>query len=142
MNFWDSSALVALLVQQKKTDAAMKIYEKDSSVPITWWASSLECLSAIRRLEREKVLTAEEASAAASALKTFSASWHEVAPTNAVRERAKRLVNVHPLKTADSLQLAAALIYSESSNLPGHFVSFDLQLNAAARKEGLEVLED
>ena len=36
--------------------------------------------------------------------------WVEVLASEAVRKRAERLVSVHPLRAADALQLAAALL--------------------------------
>ena len=51
---------------------------------------------------------------------------------------------MHPLKTADALQLAAAVAVAEDE--PGllGFVSFDARLNEAAGREGfaLRVSED
>jgi hypothetical protein len=38
-----------------------------------------------------------------------AARWTEVADIEHVRERAERLLAVHPLRAADALQLAAAL---------------------------------
>jgi predicted nucleic acid-binding protein len=51
-----------------------------------------------------------------------------------------RLLRVHPLRAADALQLAAALVGSAEnpSSLP--FVSADPRLNEAARKEGFRLL--
>jgi hypothetical protein len=59
-----------------------------------------------------------------------------------VREGARRLLRVHPLGTADSLQVAAALVAAEGvpSSLP--FVYLDGRLRAAAAREGLPVLPD
>jgi len=58
-----------------------------------------------------------------------------------VRDRARRLLEIHPLRAADSLQLAAALVASEEkpSQLP--FVSLDRNLARAAEKEGFELIE-
>jgi predicted nucleic acid-binding protein len=50
------------------------------------------------------------------------------------------LLRVHPLRAADSLQLAAALAVANGDPGALEFVSLDQRLADAARKEGLDVL--
>ena len=57
-----------------------------------------------------------------------------------VRERARGLLEIHPLRAADSLQLAAALIASEENPQSLFFVTLDRRLKDAAEKEGFGVL--
>jgi uncharacterized protein len=52
-----------------------------------------------------------------------------------------RLLDLHPLKTLDSLYLAAALNLQTVSSTPVLFVSADRHLLRAARSEGLQVLD-
>jgi hypothetical protein len=52
---------------------------------------------------------------------------------------AKRLLRVHPLRTADALQLAAALIACEGEPAGLGFMAFDERLRMAADREGLAV---
>lgn len=42
-------------------------------------------------------------------------AWSEVISIERVRERARRLLETHPLRAADSLQLAAALLTAEEN---------------------------
>ena len=49
-------------------------------------------------------------------------------------------VRVHPLRAADSLQLAAALASAEEDPSGVGFVCFDIRLNEAASREGFTVL--
>jgi hypothetical protein len=51
-------------------------------------------------------------------------------------ESAKRLLRVHDLRTADALQLAAAVFVAEARPPTLEFVSLDDRLLAAARREG------
>jgi len=53
------------------------------------------------------------------------------------------LIRVHALRAADGIQLACALIAASESatNREFLFVSADVELNAAAEKEGLTVLD-
>ena len=39
--------------------------------------------------------------------------WHQVDPSDAIREAAVRFLRVHPLRAADALQLAAAFVVAE-----------------------------
>ena len=49
-------------------------------------------------------------SQAKSQLSALAAQWNEVLPVEAIRQTAIRLQRVHPLRAADSLQLAAAVV--------------------------------
>lgn len=55
MKFWDTSALVPLLVSEAKTARLQAIAAKDPTM-FVWWGSQVECVSALARLEREGVL--------------------------------------------------------------------------------------
>lgn len=57
-----------------------------------------------------------------------------------VRESAIRLLRVHSLRAADSLQLAAALVASDHRPQSWRFISLDARLCGAAELEGFEVL--
>jgi hypothetical protein len=57
-----------------------------------------------------------------------------------VRERARRLLEIHPLRAADSLQLGAALLTSEETPQGFPFVTLDRRLADAAEKEGFHVV--
>src|SRR5947209_6102827 len=62
--------------------------------------------------------------------------WHEVEPGAIVRENAVRFLRVHPLRAADSLQLAAAFVAAEGRPASLQVVTLDERLADAARKEG------
>jgi predicted nucleic acid-binding protein len=57
-----------------------------------------------------------------------------------LRECAIRLLRVHPLRAADAVQLAAAVIAAEMRPTSLEFVTADRRLADAARKEGFAVL--
>lgn len=63
-------------------------------------------------------------------------------PSESVRSLARRLVGVHPLRGADALQLAAALVWSEMSPRDLSMVTLDARLAEAARREGFQVLPE
>jgi len=135
MKFWDSSAIVPLLVEEPTTRAMTALIAKDRAM-LVWWASDIECASAIARLERDGQLTVKSAEQALERLETLKSSWNEIQPVEPVRRTARRLLRTHPLRTADSLQLAAALVASEGDPGSLQIVTLDARLAAAARREG------
>lgn len=107
---------------------------------VVWWGTRLECASALARLRREGLLGRTDEEAAWEVVDDLERGWHEVVPGLDVRESAERLLRLHPLRAADSLQLAAALQWAGTPP-QGEFVTFDHALADAARKEGFTVLE-
>lgn len=139
MRFWDSSALVPLLVQEPSSGTVLRMYEDDPEL-IVWWATSVECVSALARLEREGSLASGGMAGAFERLDAIAAAWREVLPVADVRRTATRLLRVHPLRAADALQLAAALVASELHPETLPLVTLDVPLAAAAEREGFRVL--
>lgn len=140
MRFWDSSAVVPLLVDEPATDAVRAVLEEDPTM-LVWWATELECVSAIARLERQGDLASDATVVALQRLEALAGGWHEVQPVESVRRAARRALRVHSLRTADALQLAAATVGSEGQPASLDVVSFDDRLSDAARREGFAVLE-
>jgi predicted nucleic acid-binding protein len=99
-----------------------------------------ECASAFNRLLREGLLAQNDFNRLQMRFETFSATWIETQPTDKLRERSIRLLRLHPLRAADSLQLAAALIACEENPRTLPFVSGELRLREAAAIEGFPVL--
>jgi predicted nucleic acid-binding protein len=139
MRYWDSSALVPLLAQDAATDRMQTVYGEDPTM-IVWWGSPVECLSALARLEREAKLDAVSIAKAARRLKQMQRLWQEVQPLEMLRDLALRLLRVHPLRAADALQLAAAIIASEHRPSTMDFVCLDSRLALAAQREGFTVI--
>lgn len=107
---------------------------------VAWWATSVEVVSSFSRLRREEKLTEEGKEQALKRLAYLRSRWTEVQPTHEVRETAERLLNVHKLRAADALQLAAALIWCGHRTSCRHFISGDGELANAAEAEGFRVL--
>ena len=74
MRFWDSSALVPLCVDEPATDAALALLAEDPEVAV-WWATPVECASALARLERDGAFVPE---AASDAFARLPRNVHEV----------------------------------------------------------------
>lgn len=64
----------------------------------------------------------------------------EVSDLDAAKMRARRLLEAHPLRAADALQLAAALVGVFDRPEGFEFVAFDDILASAAEREGFSVL--
>ena len=139
MRFWDSSAILPLLLPDPRTEALSDLLRDDPAVA-AWWGTSVECASAIARLERERRLTEASVNTATARLAEASKGWTEVPPVERVRDQAARLLRIHPLRAADSLQLAAAIVLADFDPKALPFVTLDQQLASAARREGFEVL--
>lgn len=140
MMFWDSSAIVPLLVTQRWTALALDAYRQDSDM-FVWWGTQVECDSAIARLERDNALGASAARRATQRLDALLKSAQEIQPVEPMRRLARRLLRTHPLRGADAVQLAAALIASEDQPDTLPWICFDDRLATAAEKEGFAVFE-
>ena len=140
MKFWDASAIVPLLVAESTTQSLQALARGDSDV-LVWWGSQVECASAIARLEREALLDLKGAASAFHRLKQLADGWHEIEPSEIIRENALRFLRVHPLRAADALQLAAAFIAAERRPSSLEVVTLDDRLAEAARKEGFELID-
>jgi hypothetical protein len=139
VRFWDSSALVPLLVAEPVTPAVRELYLKDHAVAV-WWATPVECASAIARLERDRALAAKEAAESYRRLDALVPSWIEIEPAAEIREIARRLLRAYPIRTGDSLQLAAAYLAAERRPPTLDLVTLDDRLADAADREGFVVV--
>jgi predicted nucleic acid-binding protein len=136
MRFWDSSAILPLLVDQPSTAEARSALAADHQV-VVWWGTPTECVSAIARLEREGV-AGHAIQAALRRLAALQDSWVEVEPSSTLRDQAVRLLRTHPLRAGDALQLAAAITAAGASPT-SPFVTLDDRLSLAADREGFPV---
>jgi predicted nucleic acid-binding protein len=140
LKFWDSSALVPLLVTEPATRHLQSLAEREAK-KLVWWATEAECASAITRRLREQTLDSAGASLALDRLRQLVTVWDEIEPSAVVRDTAIRFLRVHPLRAADALQLAAAFIASDGRPTSLGLVTLDDRLAEAARKEGFAVID-
>jgi len=138
MNFWDSSAIAPLILEEKDTKKRESSLRQDSLV-VVWYGTPAEIESAICRRVREGTLSPTQAGVARERASEFLASCAEVEPGPAVRERAMRLLRLHPLRAADAFQLAAALIVCADRPSGVGFLTSDHRLGLAAELEGFQV---
>lgn len=138
MQFWDSSAIVPLCVRETLTPSVRRLIVEDPDAAV-WWGTAVEIAAALARRRREGKLPPSTHATALGRLQKMAAGWITVAATSPVRDRALRLVAVHPLRAADALQLAAALIWAEETPAGRQLVTLDERLREAARREGFTV---
>ena len=138
MRFWDSSALVPLLVYEKESDFCASAYRTDPEVLI-WTLTKVEVFSALCRRMRDKTLDDKTFEAARIRMNDLFDTVYEVAAVDRVKERAMRLLRIHPIRVADALQLAAVLVATQEKvdRLP--VMCLDDRLSEAAKLEGFKV---
>ncbi len=139
MKFWDSSAIIPLCLEEPTSEGIRAVLEGDEDV-VVWWATRVECLSALERRRREGALSAEVQQKARTVLTALAKGWSEVLPSELVRQRAERLLSIHPLRAVDAFQLAAALVWAEEAPQDLEMVCLDQNLREGAFKEGFTVL--
>jgi uncharacterized protein len=140
VKFWDASAVVPLAVEESRTRVLRELLGEDREMMV-WWATEVEGASAIARLERAGELTEADANTARHSLDELAGTWIEVDPTMPIRQAARRLVAVHPLRAADAFQLSAAIVASEGERESLPFVTLDQRLVRAAALEGFPVVD-
>lgn len=139
MKFWDASAVIPLCLKQPNTTVIKKLAEADGDV-VTWAGTLVEGYSTFASLRQQDKLARKQEAQARHILERLSESWSEISHTKRVQEFAARLLLLHPLRAADSLQLAAALVWANGSPRALEFVCLDDRLREAAYLEGFQIL--
>jgi predicted nucleic acid-binding protein len=141
MKFWDASSILPLCLREPRSPLVRRIVEEDGVI-VAWWGTPVECFSTFARLRREKVLDPDSEDRARGFVTDLAAVWAEIQPGTMVREGAGRVLRRHPLRAADSLQLAAALVWAQGLAEMMDFVCLDHRLRDAARLEGFRILPE
>jgi predicted nucleic acid-binding protein len=139
VRFWDTSAVIPLVIDEPESHRAKRLADDDPAI-VAWWATRTECMSALARLRRDGVVSANDETRTKRLLLRLAAEWTEIAPGSRLRERAERVLAVHPLRAGDAFQLAAALLWARGKTSRRELVSFDTRLREAASREGFDVL--
>jgi hypothetical protein len=126
-------------VDQASTAVSRDLFGQDPVIA-TWWASSVECASALNRLHREKRIEFTTLAQLSSDLDSFASSWVLIPPVERVKRDALRILRIHPVRAADALQLAAALTAAGGEPESLEFVTRDSRLATAAQMEGFQVI--
>lgn len=138
MRFWDSSAVVPLLVRQPASARVDRWWSEDAQVAL-WTLTPVEITSVLWRQVREGALDEADARVAEARTQELADASYTVADVEGVKGLARRLLRVHALRAADALQLGAAVVWSAGQPQGKTLVTLDERLAAAARREGFDV---
>lgn len=137
--FWDASALVPLCVNQATSPQVHAEYKRFALA--VWWGTYVEVHGALCRLHREKQISDRGKQGASERLRSLSRAWREVLPSVEVRDLALQSLDKYPLRAADSLQLAASLVWCAERPSKRTFICADQRLAKAASAAGFTVIE-
>jgi hypothetical protein len=126
-------------VREPASERVEPLLQRDPEMAF-WWGAPLEWWQALLAAQRRQTISAADLQKAREVLDHLRARGFEVQPTEDLRARALRLLAVHPLKAADDLELAAALIWCRERTHGAGFVSLHPPLRLAAALEGFRVL--
>ena len=135
MRYFDASALVKRYVREKGSVRVRRLIAADT--PATSRLSEIEVASALERRSREGAFSPAERDRALAALTIDLRAIVVVELTPDICARARTLLQRHPLRAGDAIQLASCLYLQEQLAEPIAMVGFDDRLTAAARLEGL-----
>ena len=138
MRFWDSSAVVPLLIEQEPSSRAAAWVARDDAM-VVWTLTPVEVVSALRRLVRDQTLDEAIARAAEVRMEEIVRTCHVIIDVEPVKSLATRLRRLHALRAADALQLGAALHWTEGHPQGRTLHTLDSRLALAAQREGFVV---
>jgi hypothetical protein len=141
VRFWDSSALVPLIVAQAASREVDRWLAEDSEIAV-WTLTPIELASAVLRLARERQMTEAEANEAEARIDQLGQWSHTIIDVEAVKAQARRLLRVHTLRAADAMQLGAACEWAAGRPSGRVFHALDDRLLRAARREGFRVVPE
>jgi uncharacterized protein len=133
MVYFDASALAKRYVREKGSLRVRRLLS--SHLPATSRYSAVEIASALARRVREGAVAEEDCERVLTALSEDLAAMLVVELTAEVVTRAQALLQRHPLRAGDAVQLASCLELQSELGEPISLVVFDDRLAAAARKE-------
>ena len=142
--FLEATAFAKLFVQEQGTDSLIRLMEAvEDNRKLISASTPLEVYAAIRRREREGVISAEDAAAALDSLRMEAARMVQEPLNPAVLEAARQLLErTTTLRWPDALQLGAALVARDMfQGTEIIVVSASPLLLEAAKAEGFHTLD-
>lgn len=136
--FWDSSALVKLLVEEPGTDTAVTLWDTSTALV----ASRLvvpEVSAALATAERARRIDAARARVVRTEWRRYASALDLLDVTEGIAERGADLAAAHALSGADAVQLATALGLRDVEIV---VASWDRRLATAAVAEGIVVVPE
>ena len=138
MMFWDTSALVPLILDEPTSLQMRAIFAGDPAI-LTSAFTTIEIASAVWRRRHARQLSLAAHQETDELFAGLSMTWTELAVSQDAIDSAIGAMSRHPLRAGDGLQLGTALLAAPSPHQLC-FVTLDKDLAAAARAEGFTVL--
>ncbi len=142
MQFWDSSALLPLVVRQPPfSNRCRRAFRQDGTRAVAFLAR-VECRSAVERLAREGALNTAERRRSLAKIDKLLAAFDIVAFSADVESDALALLGRYSLRSLDALQLSCALSLSprKDTDPRADFVCCDQKLADSAIAEGFSLI--
>lgn len=139
MRFWDTSALVPLVVREGASATIERLLLEDARI-VVWWSTRVEFEGALARRVRSGNLAEAELEQARADLSTLLERSVEIEPTVDIRKRAVDLLYRHDLRAADALQLASAISWADENPAGAELVCLDARFRGAAESAGFTIL--
>ncbi len=139
--YFDTSALIKLYIEEEGSAEVVSVADElDGDFALIVDITLLEARSAVRRRERAGDFPPLVADRILEQLEQDVSSLYVVQPTSLAMRDAARLLDDHPLRTLDAIQLGGCLAVRHSVPPPLTFVCADSRLCDAAMAEGLATL--
>jgi hypothetical protein len=133
--YFDSSALVKLLVEEAGSELAAELWD-GSDAAVASRLAYPEVRAALAAAARNHDLADHDLDAAEQAWDSYWAATRSVELTAAVEQHAGQLARSHALRGGDAVHLASALAMSDSDLV---FAVWDRRLHGGALAAGLRV---
>ena len=137
--YFDTSSLIKAYLREDGSDVIIRLIENlDGGSIAILQLTLLEARATVRRHEREGSISGRAINQIIERIYEDATSAYLVQFLDLpVIQEAARLLDAHPLKTLDALQLAGCLMIGRRMSEPLTFVCADTRLNNAAALEGL-----
>ena len=133
--FADSSALAKRYIADEQSSEMDETLQHATNLAVSILCL-MEIISALCRLRRERFLKPSEYAIAKNALQADLADAAIIQITDEVLIHSVRLLESHPLRSSDAIQVSSALVWGADL-----FVSSDARQCTAAQKSGLNVVQ-
>jgi hypothetical protein len=106
---------------------------------VVWWATPVEIVSGLTRLMRMGDINRNQFVLGKQRAEELANLWDSLQSSTGTVAQACSLLELHPLRAADALQLAAALEYFQPALQGSVFITADRRLAEAARQTSFSV---
>lgn len=134
--YFDTSALIKRYITEDGTPAVCACWDA-ADIVVSCWLLYPEMIATFARKRREALIPADQLDNAEHSFRRDWLSFARVACDDDLIQRLDALHTRHALRGADSTHLAAAMKYRDLCAETITFACADIQLRAAALKEGL-----